>query len=70
MAVFGNVIVAMSIEDDKEENKAKKTEYRDKMSELTSRETPAYVYILPMCTNHLDWSPFQRNYSSNSRIRD
>ena len=46
MAVFGNIIVTMSIEDDKEENQAKKTEYRDKMSELASRETPAYVYIL------------------------
>ena len=54
MAVFGKVLVAMSIADDKEENMAKKAEYRDKMSELVSRETPAYVRILPAWTNHLD----------------
>ena len=70
MAVFGNVMMAMSIEDDTEENKAKKAEYRDKMSELVSRETPAYVRILPAWTNHLDWASFQRDYSPNSRIRD
>lgn len=46
MVTFATVMEVTSIEEDQEENKAKKTEYKNKMIELQDRQTPAYVGLV------------------------